>query len=327
MNKKWLLIVAVCFIVSPLYAEEPLISQQSENNSLDYQLEQFYKEAEQAIEKEDYQKSDFYLGRYIGKSMFNEDTDKNMTDLYPLFEKQKLAPTSLLSREYEKEFIEWFVYSPAFYWARDEVMQEDMQYAFRINGADDGNYYVVVSAYPFIEAWSIAGEETAYATAVIALAGNPYITCGKLKDGKSLKEFDKVELDENKRILQHIWKPEFHDLDKDGIPEVWLRYNFAWATGFSQELAIYKIEDDKLILFKKFEGKAEGIARRLEDGKIEVAESFTNNKATGHLGYDQHHFETFEYKNGDFVKVSEKDVPHILHSEVWKDYYLTNQED
>lgn len=319
------LIILLLLIPVFSYAEEPLISQQSENNSLDNQLEQFYKEAEQAIEEEDYPKSDFYLGRYIGKSMFNEDTDKNMTDLYPLFTKQGLAPTSLLSREYDEEFVEWFVYSPAFYWARDEVIWEDMQYAFRVNGADNGDYYVIISAYPFIEAWSVGGEEAVYSTAVIALGSKPFIESGELTDGKSSKEFDKVELDV---LLQHVWRPEFHDLDNDGIPEIWIRYNRTMGTDFSQELAIYKIKGDKLMLFKKFTGSPEDIARRLEDGKIEVAEGFTNNsEVIGHLGYDQHHFETFEYKNGDFVKVSEKDTPHILHSGAWKDYYLTNQEE
>ena len=203
-------------------------------------------------------------------------------------------------------------------------MSEDTQYAFGLNGADDGNYYVVVNAYPFIEAWSVAGEEAVYSTAVIASGSKPFIESGELTDGKSSKQFDKVELDV---LLQHVWRPEFHDLDNDGIPEIWIRYNRTMGTGFSQELIIYKIKGDKLVLFKKFTGSPEGIARRLEDGKIEVAEGFTNKEATGHLGYDQHHFEIFEYKNGEFVKVSEKDLPHILRSEAWKDYYFANQED
>lgn len=315
---KWLLVIAICFVVSPpLYAEP---------KGLDSQLEQFYKEAEQAIKEEDHQKSDFYSARYMGKSLFNEDTDKSITDLYPLFKEQNLLSTSLLSRAYDMEFIEWFVYSPARYWANDMVIWEDIQYAFKINGAGNGNYYVVISAYPFIEAWSVTGQETAYSTAFVALAKKPFIVSGELTDGKSSKEFEEVELDVYDLALQHIWKPEFHDLDNDGIPEIWLRYNITQGTGFFQELVIYKIENDKLLLFKKFTGDAEGIARRLEDGTIEVAEGFTDSKATGHLGYDQHHFETFEYKNGEFVKVSEKDVPHILHSEVWKDYYLAEQE-
>ena len=38
---------------------------------------------------------------------------------------------------------------------------------------------------------------------------------------------------------------------------------------------VYKIEnDEKLVLFKSFEGVAEGIARRLPDGKIEVGNGF-----------------------------------------------------
>ena len=314
------LFIMVSFILlsSTLYAVDSTVLSKS---NLDAQLELFYKEAEQAIEKGDNQRADFYLARYIGKSMLNEDTDKNMTDLYPLFEKQNLAPTSLLSRDYNKEFIEWFVYSPAHYWARDEVIEEDIQYTFRLNGTDDNNYYVVVSAYPFIEAWSVAGQEDAYSTAFIALAGKPFIMSGKLKDGKSSKEFNRVELD---ALLQRVWRPELYDLDNDGIPEIWIRYNRTMGTGFSQELVIYKIEDNKIKLFKKFEGSPEGIARRLKNGNIEIGYSFSD-ESVGHLGYDKHHIEEWQYKDGDFVKVSEKDIPHILYSSDWKDYYFAKE--
>lgn len=97
----------------------------------------------------------------------------------------------------------------------------------------------------------------------------------------------------------------------------------AWTDGFSQRLDIYQIKDDKeLILLKRFEGNAEGIARRLKNGFIEVGEGFTNKEATGHQYYDQRHIQTFEYRNGDFIKISEKDVPHILWNTDWTKYYF-----
>ena len=76
------------------------------------------------------------------------------------------------------------------------------------------------------------------------------------------------------------------------------------------------------MLFRKFTGDSEGIARRLDGNKIEVGYGFTDKEATGHMGYDQHHIEVWEYKDGDFLKVSEKNVPHILWTNEWQKYYL-----
>ena len=129
-------------------------------------------------------------------------------------------------------------------------------------------------------------------------------------------------LDTGTNHIQRIWPLEFHDLDGDGKDELWVRYNKAWADGFSQELAIYRIKDNSLELIKKFEGLAEGIARRLDGNKIQVGTGFTDNSAIGHIGYDQHHLEIWEYEKGKFVKTSEKNVPHILWSDEWKKYYF-----
>jgi hypothetical protein len=80
-----------------------------------------------------------------------------------------------------------------------------------------------------------------------------------------------------------------------------------------------------LALFKRFEGPMEGVARRLEDGTIEVAEGFTDQPLTGHMGFDQHHIETFAFQQGEFVKVAERDVPHLLWSDAWEPYYFSEQ--
>ena len=58
------------------------------------------------------------------------------------------------------------------------------------------------------------------------------------------------------------------------------------------------------------------------DGRIEVAEGTTNRGMTGHLGYDQHHIETFEYREGEFTKTAERYIPHLLWSREWQRYYF-----
>jgi hypothetical protein len=74
-------------------------------------------------------------------------------------------------------------------------------------------------------------------------------------------------------------------------------------------------------LLKRFEGMSEGIAHRLEGNQVEVAEGCTDIAANGHLGFEKHCFQLWEYKKGTFVKVKEWKVPHLLWSKAWVPYY------
>ena len=310
-----LYILCLLFITSFVYAE-----------GMDAFYDQLYNQAKQAIDEGDENKADFYLARYMGLTWLDKDTEKTFTDLYPLFKIYKgSAPISFISGRYEDNFINWFVFSSHAQWGLDEEGIDEEKYSFEIISNSDDKYFVSIIAYPYIESWSLLKGEN-ISTLIMALGDferKPYIISGRLENGKPVEYFNELSLNLEEHPLQYVWLPKFYDLDNDGIPEIWLRYNKAWADGFSQELAIYKIkEGKKLELFKKFEGLAEGIARRLNDGTIEVAEGFGN---SGHLAYDKHHVEIYKYSKGEFEKVSERDMPHILHSSEWKRYYF-NQE-
>ncbi len=89
-------------------------------------------------------------------------------------------------------------------------------------------------------------------------------------------------------------------------------------------MAVYKIKDDsEIVLLKQFSGEAEGIASRLDGHKVEVGTGFTD-KNVGHIGFDQTHLEIWEYKDGKFVKTSEKNIPHILWNKSWDEYYFSS---
>ena len=240
--------------------------------------------------------------------------------------RKDLVPTAFLSGKYSDDFIEFFIMGPCSLWdIPDEGIKED-GFEFSVRGDSDKDYFAEIIVSPRLESWSILKKNNS--VAVIPLVSSekaPFIVSGRLKDDKPIKHFTKYNIDVDGHFLQYIWPIEFHDLNGDGIPEIWVRYNMAWGDGFSQRLDIYQIKDDKeLILLKRFEGNAEGIARRLKNGIIEVGEGFTNKEATGHLGYDQIHIQTFEYKNGVFTKISEKDIPHMLWSKDWTGYYFDN---
>lgn len=284
-----------------------------------------YEKASQAMQKGNEEDADFYLARYMGVSLLDKESKKDITDLYPLFNAYKVSkPTAFISGRYSADFIDWFIYSSIAQWGGDDDEDIDPKtHSFVIVSSETNEYFATVIGSPYLEGWSIIKDKNTK-TAVLALINHkqkPYIVVGEHEKGIPKKFFEKTEFDLGELHLQHVWPPEFHDIDKDGKDELWVRYNKAWADGFSQELAIYKIKDNGLELIKKFEGEAEGIARRLEGNKVEVGRGFTD-KNVGHLGFDQHHLEIWEYKNGRFVKISERNVPHILWSDEWQKYYF-----
>jgi len=315
--KKIFIGALLCLICSVAFAAD---------QKLEEQLKTIYQKAEKAIQENKIQEADFWLARYMGLTFYNEATKRSHTDLYPLFEKRKdLVSTAFISGEYSNDFIEFFILGPCELWGIPEEGVKEEAFEFQVRGDSEKDYYAAIVISPRLESWSILKKDN-ISKAIIPLVSSekaPFIVSGKLKDGKPIERFTRYDIDTDGKFLQYIWPIEFHDLNGDGVPEIWIRYNVAWADGFSQRLDIYQIKDDKeLVLLKRFEGEAEGIARRLKNGLIEVGEGFTNKEATGHLGYDQHHIQTFEYKNGNFVKISEKDIPHILWSKNWTKYYF-----
>jgi len=288
-----------------------------------------YEKASQAIKKGNQADADFYLARYIGVSFLDKESKKDISDLYPLFKSYKVSsPTAFISGKYSDDFIEWFVFSSNAQWGQDDDDDLDPKtHSCGLASGESKDYIATVIGSPYLEGWSIIkdkGSKTAILT-LIDSSQKPYIVVIKHENSIPKKVFEKMYFDIGENHIQRIWPLEFHDLDGDGRDELWVRYNKAWADGFSQELAIYKIKDNSLELFKKFEGLAEGIARRLEGNKIQIGRGFSDKSTVGHLGFDQHHLEIWEYKNGKFVKTSEKNVPHILWSDEWQKYYFNKK--
>lgn len=288
---------------------------------MEKQLAQTYKNAEDATAKGDIEHSDFWLARYMGLTATDEKTSRGYPDLISLFKKREdLKPTAFISGKYDDSFIEFYARGTCAMWGIPEEGIDKQKREFIIQSYSDDRYFVEVSALPRLENWSILKEPVV--VAVIPLGVKPTILSGRLEKGKAVKYFKKMPFDVGDSFIHYVWQPEMHDLDGDGTPEIWIRYIKAWADGFSQELAIYRIKgDSELVLLKQFSGEAEGIARRLDGNKVEVGTGFTD-KNVGHLGFDQTRLEIWEYKDGKFIKTSEKSVPHILWSKEWEKYYF-----
>lgn len=325
-----LLVLAVSALSSqPVMAVEqaggPDRPSKAQPSNLDVQLQSIYDHAAKAIADKDIHKADFWLTRYLGLTVFNEHTQRRYADLDPLIQQRKdLAPTAFISGQYSASFLDFFIRGAQQLWDVPEegVSADDATCIIRTYSNE--KYFVEVVASPVLEAWTIMRED--YPTAIIPLvAATPpaFLASGTLSGGELVRHFPNVVLNAQGSYLQYVWPIEAHDLDGDGISEIWVRYNQAWADGFAQILEIYKIEHEAaLVLFKRFEGTTEGIARRLEDGTIEVAEGVAD-QAADHLGFDRHHIETLAFQQGEFVKVAERNVPHLLWGDAWKAYYFS----
>ncbi|KJJ85545.1 secreted protein [Candidatus Omnitrophus magneticus] len=311
--KKILFIAAILFLnMTASYAQDI---------PLENQLAQIYKNAEDATTKGDIEQSDFWLARYMGLTAIDEKTSRGYPDLIPLFKKREdLKPTAFVSGKYDDSFIEFYARGTCGMWGVPDEGIDKEKREFIVQSFSDDRYFIEITASPRLENWSILKDPAV--VAVIPLGKNLVIHSGKLDKGNAVKHFKNMPFDVGESFIHYVWQPEMHDLDGDGIPEFWIRYIKAWADGFSQELAIYKIKDDsELVLLKQFSGEAEGIARRLEGNKVEVGTGFTD-KNVGHIGFDQTRLEIWEYKDGKFIKTSERAVPHILWSKDWEKYYF-----
>lgn len=292
----------------------------------------FYNKIEENIKQENEKTADFWLARYFSMAYYNNKVHEAISNLAPLLIDYKVSsPISFLSGKYSPEFISWFAKSSYGLWDFNEENQGlDMQnnISFQLAGAQDGKYIAVIfGGYPYLEGRSVIGlPDGEIPTVILALSDldeKIYLHAGETEEGgdKETKSYGKIEINLEGNQLQYIWQPEFYDLDNDNIPEIWIRYNKATADGFVQELAIYKIKDNNLSLFKKFTGEAEGIARRVNGNQVDVGEGVASGEGEGHLSYSKMRLETWGYENGVFRKKAENIISHILLDDSWVDYY------
>jgi len=305
-----------------------IIPEQSEvvavTNAEKYQF--FYNKAEEGIKQEDERRTDFWLARYFGLAVNNDETDLIFSNLSPLFGGYKVSkPTTLISGHYDTDFLNWFIYSTYEMWdfnEKENGLEMDDNITLQLSGAQDDYYVAVVfGGHPWLEGRQMVGGDRGENTVAILVLSDPaekiYLS---VTESSNKKTYSKIELETTGLSLQHIWEPEFFDVDGDQKPEIFVRYNLATADGFTQVLAIYKVKNNEVVLLKKFEGKSEGLARISEDGVIEVGEGLGAN-GESHLSFSKFKLTAWEFKNGDFRKKSEKIIPHILLNSSWTDYY------
>ena len=77
------------------------------------------------------------------------------------------------------------------------------------------------------ETWFILKEKQSTAAIPLISSEKPaFIVSGRLENDEPAKYYTYYEIDTDKKFLHYIWPVEFHDLDGDKTPEIWMRYNF-----------------------------------------------------------------------------------------------------
>ena len=262
-------------------------------------------------------RTDFFLARYLGLSAVENQGTHGLQDLEALLKKRRLSPKAFIPGDWDKDFLEWFEKGPYARWGVPESRVREKARSFEIHNAVSGEkYFITFVAYPEMELWYLLenGLSTRRLVLVMGSASDrPTVFFGRTFKSKSSFQFSPLYVDTKKRSLHYVWKPEFFDLDKDGVPEVWLRYNIAWGNGYSQVLECYRIQNDsELSLLKRFQSGPGGVARRLPDGDVEL----------GSDAGEQTHFETWKYSDAIFKKIFEEDRPSVVRTPAWRDYFL-----
>lgn len=279
----------------------------------------FYKKA-------DRKQMDFWLARFIGLADAYPQAGHSTKDVEPLLKKRKLTPKAFIPSDWDAGFLEWFEKGIHARWAaEDKKVREKYRSVEIAESSLEGKYFIKVVAYPEMELWHVVDKgvvKDPFWMTMASYSDKPSIFFGKALPGmKRSLQFTSMFLNTERRTLHYVWQPEFYDLDKDGVPEVWLRFNVGWGNGYAQILDIYQIRNEnELVLMRRFKAEPEGIARRLPDGNVQIAVSKPSNDHFPRMQYDLHHLEVWEYGDKGFKKISEEDRPLILRTPAWKDY-------
>ncbi len=264
------------------------------------------KKADEALARSDRKTADFYAARYLGVCA-REDAAACPAETLELFiKKRRFEPKGFLPEGWDPAFIKWFEQSVRERWGvpSDRVREKARSFEITQNTYKD-KYFVTVAAYPELEQWYVLKDGLISKPILLAMGAfrdHPTLFFGRTLKGTATQS-SPTFLDTQKRKLHYLWKPEFFDVDGDGTPEVWVRFNLAWGNGFSQVLEVYKIrESGKLELFHHFQGEPNGHAYRLENGSVEIG-------GVPRSSPNLYHHETWVFKNKEFKKSAQKDVP------------------
>ena len=281
------------------------------------------------LRSNNFKKADFLLACFFVNRPPAESLSDWQTQLDELLKMRDLDPAGFLPHDYDSQFVEWFktAFISAFKVGEEKV--KDKYMTVEIQNVSQGKYFAALAVSPQIQQWYLLSKDSNVPSEPMLVVATSTSQKPTLFSGKIFQNipstFKPIAIATRHHALQYVWPVELHDLDEDGIPEIWVRYNLLYDNGFSQILDIYDVKDEvNPQLLKRFEGQNDGVARRLPDGRVETASGFAARPSLSRSDYDSHQFKTWRYQAGTFIEEGSHVTPHLLRSKEWKNYFLSD---
>ena len=187
----------------------------------------FLSKAKNSYINKNYYKGDFYIARHLSKP------NSDINNALKVIEFKNPKPTSFISGFYSEEFFRFFFSSAAYQWGSNKARDDYII----IKANDYKNYFIFIWGKPFIETWSIIGNEKTGMTAHTIGMHDAKVQIGMLDKKGKIRNFCKDFI--IKGPIQYFYIPKFIDTDKDGTKELLLRYNVTLGDGYLQTLDVF----------------------------------------------------------------------------------------
>jgi hypothetical protein len=279
-------------------------------------------EAAGAVAAGDRPRAEFYLARYVGRSLA-EGTPIDGNALVALNERLGIRATAFLSPLVDERFVDWFVSSTYPQWDAPDRGADAERLAMIVAGVSDGTHFVQVVGSPALRSWAILGQDASSMLHVIDGSRPIELLSGTTTEGAPQEYFPGRRIDTGGADVHSVQRPRFVDLDGDGANELAVRYTVLAGNGFSQVLELFRIVPEAgLERVAEFRSGPEGFARLTAEGEVLVARAFPSRPDLGHLAWDRTAIERHRLVDGEWRKAGEEDVPNVLHSRAFEAHFL-----
>lgn len=290
------------------------------------EAERLLRSAEESVAAGDRRKTDFYVARYVGKSL-GEDRPMDTGRIKAVSDRLGLTPTSSLSPLFDESFVSWFVLATYHQWNVPDRGANEKDLTMVLAGETDGRYFAQIVGAPVLRSWAILRDQSTSILHLVDGSRKPYVVTGTMKDGRQDLFFESYAIDTGGSDIHSFQRPQFVDVDGDGTAEIVLRYTLTKGDGFSQVLELlHVVAERKVVPWKVFRSGPEGVARLEPNNDVVVAAAFASRPGLGHLSWDQTRIERYRFDKGAWHKIEERSQASILHSKEFEKYFFERTE-
>lgn len=280
----------------------------------------YLEKAAAALAGGDKDRARLWIACSLGETLRTPGATFRAEDLAPLLNRLGVKPTAFLSGRFDPSFLNFFMWGSWSLWACAEAPVDAARGRILMAEVRSGSRSIAFWGTPTLEERALIGGRSALTLMLLAPSDETRIVVGRYDDDGALHAEAELTLDAGP--IQFIVDAGFSDMDGDGREDLLVRYNALTASGFTQVLDVFGPDDAGGFARRfRFEGEAEGYARSLGDGRVEVARGISA-QGGGHLDNDRERVELWRFRDGRPVKESARTTPHRLLDKGWEAYYL-----